>query len=57
MKASAKIRATYAVALALLAAVYSAILFSVKPTLESAHWVAYGFTMLAFILLLADIVT
>ena len=29
MKASAKIRATYAVALALLAAVYSAILFSV----------------------------
>lgn len=38
-----------------LAAMYSGLLFGIKPALTSAQWIIYAFTMLAFALLAADV--
>lgn len=54
MKTSARNRLVYAIVLVLAAAVYSIILFNVKHSWEDAHRVAYGFTLLAFVLLFAE---
>ena len=54
MKISVKARLLYAIVLALVAAAYSVILFNVKHAWEDAHWIAYGFTLLAFLLLFLE---
>ena len=54
MKISVKARLLYAIVLALAVAAYSVILFNVKHVLEVAHWIAYGFTLLSFLLLFLE---
>ena len=54
MKMARRLRLLYALALLLAAAAYSAVLFSLKRTMMAAHWVAYGFTLLAFLWLFVE---
>lgn len=55
MKKNSGARTWIVLIIVLLAGIYSVALFALKHSFAPAHWIAYGFTLLAFLLLILDV--